>query len=54
MAVEINRQSIYTIKFMGAVGLEFEDLPASGMTDAKEKFAAAHPTAQVINIWRKQ
>ncbi len=56
MAIELGAQNrIFTAKFTRAIGSqEMIDIPATGMSDACEKFKQLYPDAELINIWRKQ
>lgn len=55
MAVEVNNPSTFTVKFIDTEGRQkFQDIPAVGITEAKEVFERDYPGCQVINIWRKQ
>jgi ribosomal protein L18E len=55
MALELNRTSVFTAKYLDAGGVQkFVDIMAVGMTEAKDKFKVEYPGCQVINMWRKQ
>jgi hypothetical protein len=54
MAIELNRTSIFTVKYLDTGGVQqFADFQAVGTSDAQEQFKTKFPDCQVINVWRK-
>jgi hypothetical protein len=53
MAMGLNRNGFFTVKYVEGGKLEFVDIPAVGMTEAKDKFLKDYPGREVVNIYRK-